>query len=366
MNFTPKQVITDAKNKKPRRIWKFLLLSLVGLLLFVLLFVITAGRDHGSIDDSDMLIQPASVLAEVDNAHYSLPVFDDFTNEQQVVIEAALDIARDYDVADRESIQQAVTTTKPLTDAFIAASNRAGYQCPDALNNYSYGVEYCALSDIRDLAQLTMLRAYESMLSGEVDAAIEESLAVVSMASILTESQHHKITHLVSMALYNMTHDQLVVILQDANDEQKVIIQQTIQEYSPEPTKFANAMKAEYMSYKSMIRTMDTNTVSDQYGEFDKPGPYSLHPNRTTEKVYDFMKLRSEYYALPCIERSPVLEGLIQEEVIASTDLTLSRSLGMLILPNRIGERFYVRIIAAMAGDNYCDVESLYEELVTQ
>jgi len=121
------------------------LLIQIPLLLALLPFIVFATLlqlypDDSQINDEDLVLQPTKILPKLDNAHYSLPDTDNLSLLQQQNYEAVLTYAKEID---EESLNNPkaidlVHKTKELTDSYIDASDKRGYQCPTLLNNLTY------------------------------------------------------------------------------------------------------------------------------------------------------------------------------------------------------------------------------------
>lgn len=356
MNFSPSGVETKRRSLS---LGKLLLGLFIGSIIIVVVGVFVFGRDHSPIDDTDLLLVEVSALAQSDNIYYRLPVVDDLTAEQ----ERALEVVRQVDESSTLEIQQAVAATRGLTDQFIAATALPGYQCPSTVNNYSYRAELCALGDIRQLADLTRLRALYAIEVGDTQDALNSSVAIMTMADKLTEYDKSMIVQLVSIALYGIALEPLTELSPLVTSSQKTALQQVVEASGPDPSRLADAARAEYMMTQSMIFDVADGTAAEFLGSDQVPGPYSFHPNRTLGKFSEFFRTAVAIYELPCDAPAavPLLEvkNEVVDEAVNTSPFTMT------IFPNNAGARLYSVVLGSFA-DAYrsqCQHEQAYQEL---
>ena len=241
---------------------KIILLSFAAIVFAAILFVWIGSQDETLQDDSDLVLAPEAIIAPEVNAHYIL---------KDIVLPPAGD-------------------PRAATDAFIAAANRSGYQCPTTVNDFSYDVELCELNRIRDLAALTAARATSAAALGNSADAVISSVAILQMANLLAESQGPLIEELVVLALYRIGYDTLVVVTDSLSPSEKMAVVQAIDTHGPDRATLADAHRYEYMMFKSIVASINHDSqvfeaegIQDQVE--DSKNAYTWHPNRTTNNV---------------------------------------------------------------------------------
>ena len=351
-------------------------LLLLPYLLYGLASIVV--QDYKTVGDSDLILEPAQLLSQADNAHYYLPDIDTLDDTKAEQYESALDTARA--VSNEElSIDQAklaVNETKAFTDTFITASKQKGYQCPTSVNKHSFDTILCSLNDIRNLGMLTTLRAEVALSEGDVEDAMESSLAVVKMAHHMEESHQTLIEYLVAIALYGMAAEPLGEIahlynIQNAsttqiatsssriNDVPNTILL-AIQNYSPDHTNLSTSHKAEYMTYKNSF--MDQSILKNEFGVELKES-YLWQPSRTTSFMANLARKQIKHANLECGEGKEMAAEMSNEiealRMIEPIDY---------VKPNILG-RVLLSVSAASltsARDKVCTAEQQYEELETE
>jgi len=352
MSFTPTQI-----NPKParRRWFKIILLTLGLIIVAGSAFVYFVAQDLKTVDDADLIPEPVVLLMEDDNAYYVLPVIAELSELERVMVEEAVAVAAGRSSS---SAQQAVNNTMFLTDAFITASKKKGYQCPTSVNRYSMNVELCSLNDLRNLAELTVLRAEVALAAGDIIDATESSLAIVRMAYYQSNSATTMIEQLVAMAMYNAAFPVLERIAVVADETEDIAI--TLTEYRLTLATLVRAYRVEYMQFKGLVIATSEGTSSG----IDVPAPvgYGWHPNRTQQQYADFYRRVLEGTKIPCEEMSEEFDLELDARVAALSDVSPL----MPLKPNAIGNMLIAVTIGSTNNikQNTCEAERKYVSLI--
>lgn len=306
---------------------KILILVVVLLVVTIFLFIQINSRDLPTVNDADLILAPVPVLLQTDNAYFA---FEEL-RAQEGVDEWA------------------------LTNAFIAASQKTGYQCPTLVNNHVFDAESCSLNNIRDLAELTAERATATLSFGETADAVESALSIVRMAHLLAVSEGPIIEELVAMRLYDLGLEALTLISESPqlSSEDRAKIVDVLETTKPNRTNLFNAYRSEYMQRKDAIHKISTGDAQSLpgYDRDSAPSNYALHPNRTTDELAELFRLQ--------------ITGADEEGLEKVKELT-TFSPFTIIKPNGIGKVFLSVTVGSMTGasDKYTDLETKYEDLL--
>ena len=309
-------------------------LKIVALVIVLLVVVVTVlrilgSRDVPTVTDADLLLAPVPVLTESNNAYYFLPELEEVT-----------------DLSDRA-----------LTDAFIAASKKPGYQCPTTVNNYSYEAETCPLNQLRDLARLTAARATSSLASGDVADAVESSVATLRMSHLVTASDGQLIEELVGMAIYDIAADALVEIVPTLAQQQKSTVAVAIENYRPNKVTLQNAHRYDYMQIKEAINqiTQGGPMTGREFVFESQPSAYRWHPNRTANNIAEVYRLQTSQCGIDCDTTQ------ISKEIERSQHMTPWH----MLLPNGAGNILFAVYAGSLNSvyDRMDELEATYDEL---
>lgn len=343
------------------RVFKIVLLVTVLLVLTATLCYILGSRDLPAVNDADLLLEPVPLLAKTDNAYYFLPKQEDFS-------EAELELHFDAGMVQRgkssTSPQQAVENTRVITDAFIVASKKTGYQCPSTINVYEYTAESCPLNRIRDHADLMVLRAEVSLTNGDTTDALESLLAVTRIASMLSSAHSQFLEQLVAVALYRKTFEPLLQITGSLSAAGRAKLINELEIFGPDSSNLGNGLRGEYMSLKTTVphddlSATDTVVFKEEYGL--NPNNYYLwHRNRTLNDIAEMYRFQIAYVTKECGEGAVELAKL-ESHV---TELTKISFIDY-VMPNVVG-RMLNSVIAGSLADskmNFCEQESNYRSI---
>lgn len=270
-----------------------LILILLPHLVFFFLFALFP--DDRTIIDQDLLLQPVSLLASEDNAHYIIPDIETTPEDTQENVRDAIQLIRDGNIIDVTDplVQSLIEETIELTDGFLTATRRAGYQCPTRVNNYSYETELCNLGNIRTLAHLTSLRALVETETLNVDEALQTVTSIIRFSTHLTRpDQPQVLEYLVGKSIKLVainTLEQILAIENKASNATLTELTNTLKQAEvPDPTP-TNLFKHDYMQIK--------HTWQEAYAEYSN---YFYQHNKTMNKFAQFMRYHIVATAKPC------------------------------------------------------------------
>ena len=330
-----------------------LLTVLLPFIIFVTLNQIFI--DDNQINDSDLILEQIAVLEESKNAHYMLPIIDELSTRQLEEYEIALTIAeglQDETVTNSDDILGYVNSVQNLTDRFIAASNRQAYQCPTLTNNYEADAPLCNLSDIRNLALLTSLRAFAETNIGNSDQSLETSMSIVRMGNLLSNSEQPiLIEHIVGIALMRIGLESIERTIDSkatTSDEVLINTADELQDYMMHGTALSTSLQKEYMSTKESLRP------------FEKYSQYFYQHNKTVNDLAELTRKQMEVAVASCGDdysrKLKQLESYVDEE---QKDVNAF----LLISPNGIGEILKGGLMASLGSvrGKECELNTLNE-----
>lgn len=304
-----------------------LLLVLSPFILFATLSQIFI--DDAQINDSDLVLQPVELIAQSDNAHYTLPDIDSLSAQQQRSYEAALQYAKESEGLNLNN-QEAINftnQTRNLTDAVIEASSKKGYQCPTLVNNYSIDAELCSLNDMRDLAVLTAFRADVEADTGNKDQAIMTAVSVIQFGSLIGNAEQPNLLELlVGIAVMNFGLESLERTLHTPATTTNQTIRFAISDLEQAKlsiTAFTNSFRREYMMLK------DTSKPLEQFSS------YFYQHNKTVNQRAEIFRRDIAILSQGCEADTSLqqqqIDQLVEEMIQSSTKWPL-------ISPNYIGK----------------------------
>jgi hypothetical protein len=338
------------------------LLVQIPLLLFLLPFIVFATLnqifiDDSQLNDSDLVLDRIEILKESENAHYSFPVIDDFSEQQKQQYESALAFAKKPEVGESFDSVEAIDHLKNvenITDSFIEASDKRAYQCPSVTNEYGAATLLCSLNSIRDLAVLMSMRAGVEAELGNSDQAIETSMAIVRMGSLLSNAEQPiTIEYLVGIALLSIGMDSLDKVLEQSSSTTIEKLERAASElegYKLDGSSFATSLQRNYMSMKEDMKP------------FENFAGYVYHHNKTTNDLVEYTRKQITVAVAGCgTDYSNTYEQLntyVEEE---------KKELGVVLLisPNSIGEILNSVVIssAMIFRERECELNELNQLL---
>ena len=331
-----------------------LLFFLLPHLLFPVLFALFP--DDATINDQDLVLEPVALLTPEDNAHYALPDMSDLSEDTQEYINTTRQLTREdngIDVAD-PLVQSIVEETRELTDAFMLAAKRTGYQCPTSVNNYGYDTVFCNLAGKRDLAILTSLRAQVEAETSGIDEGLLTAASVVQFGVHFTHAEQPTfIERLVGIAVQGIGISAIEQILQTEEVPSTTTIQvitATLKQAEVSETGAINALRYEYMFLRQVGRELA------QYSN------YFYQQNKTVN-----MFAQSTRYSVAAVqkgcgadiqEESEAIEALIDDAVSAVNNLSIWR-------PNSVGNILFATAAPNLVniGEGACELNERNREL---
>ncbi|MEK7639004.1 MAG: hypothetical protein AAB388_02470 [Patescibacteria group bacterium] len=334
-------------------------------------------RDYRTVNDSDLILKPAPLLSQDDNAHFYLPDTETFSDTGKAEFESAFETLRSVENDGLSAIEAkpSIVQTRNLTDAFILASKQKGYQCPVSINTFRTDAELCRLKDLRDLGALTALRSKVSFLEGDITDASESVLAVVRMAHFIEISGQSTIEYLVALSLYTMAAEPLNDIARHyesynshtsstASSATSGIapsgIFSALVNHSPDRANLIAVHKAEYMSYKNAF--INPAVLKDVFGAEVKES-YFWQPNRTTDIMAEVTRELIDETNLNC-EEETAWAAKVGELVYEANP----ESIEYYIRPNFLGRLLLSTVVGGITDtrDRMCTIEQTYGELKTR
>ena len=331
-----------------------LLFFLLPHLVFPVLFALFP--DDATINDQDLVLEPVVLLASEDNAHYALPNMDDHSEDIQELINTATRIMREDDGIDVTDplVQSIVEETRELTDAFLVAAERVGYQCPTSVNNYSYDAVFCSIGDIQTLATLTSLRAQVEAETLGIDEGLLTAASIVQFSTHVTRAEQSPLIELlVGIAIQTTGMDAIEQILQTEEGPATSTVQAittTLEEAEVPETALVNALRYEYTTHR------ETGKALAQYSN------YFYQHNKTTN-----MFAQSTRYSIEAVEKGCGADTSAEEAAVeAMLDKALSaQNILTAVQPNFIGRVLFSVIASSFLGlnDSVCELNERNQEL---
>jgi hypothetical protein len=331
-----------------------LFLVLLPLILFGTLSQIFT--DDKQINDSDLVLHPVEVLAEFDNAHYSLPNIDSLSSQEKLGYEEALAYARELDgknLNNPEAIRL-VNQTKSLTDNYIIASGKKGYQCPTLVNDYRLEAILCSLNDIRSLASLTAFRADVEADTGNSDQAIMTAVSVVQLGDLISNAEQPVIIeYLVGVAIMTIGLESIERTLStSASTSDQVILSaiSNLEQSKIENDAFSNSLRREYMGLKD---------ASKSFEQFDS---YFYQHNKTINQRAEVIRRTVAISSQGCDADT---SQEVQEADRLVTEISSEAMKWPIISPNFIGKLLNSIVVASLngAGQKSCEVNELNQSV---
>ncbi|MFT7507766.1 MAG: hypothetical protein ACI92I_000934 [Acidimicrobiales bacterium] len=326
-----------------------LLLALLPLFLLTILTLLFP--DDQQINDSDLILQPVEVLSEFNNAHYSLPDIDNLSVQELENYKSALTFARELDESDANSPEaiSLVNQTRGLTDSFIAASYKQGYQCPTTVNNYSVNARYCNLNYHRSFATLTTLRTAVEADTGNSDQAIETAMSVIRMGSFMGNyKQSELLEYFTGIAMMKTGFESLERTLNNSTSTSNQAIISAISELEQlkvSDTAFANSLRKQYMTMKDASKTL---------APFNN---YLYQHNKTLNDMAESFRIQIPLTSLGCDTDTTVQKEEVEQHI---NQARLVYTPWSIVSPNIIGKTLSSVVIVSFnsAGERRCKVNN--------
>ena len=336
-----------------------LLFLLLPYLVFPILFALFP--DDKTINDQDLLLEPVALLAPEDNVYYALPDMENVSEHTQEAIDTSLRIMREEDTIINTSdpmIQSLVEETKELTDAFLVAAERTGYQCPTSINNYSLEAELCSsLSNIQTLALLTSLRAQVETETTTVDEALLTATNIIQFGTHFTHAEQPQlIEYLVGMAVQGIgmnALEQILLVENVPSHNTITTVNAALERAKVSHASFADIFKLEYTLHRKTSEVLAENSN------------YFYQHNRTMNKLALNTRYQIAAVSKGCDADTSAEEAAVEEML----ENTLSvQNISSFIQPNFIGKVLFSVIGTSITNlnDSTCELNERNQELQAQ
>ena len=339
-----------------RKLW--LQIPLLAVLIPIAFFSTLAQiyTYDSAVNDADLLLPSVAVLSEADNAHFALQKIDALSPTGR----AAFDQAREYyreleqgEDIDIGAARSALGGITEITDSFIEASRKPGYQCPSLVNRHGLDAVICSLSELRSTAQVVALRSYVEVAQGNMEAALDSAYAPARLGKLVSAEQPLLIEHLVGIALVKTGVESVGRVVNQASSSMSVetasAIIRKLEAYEFDGSSLEKSLKREYMSGKETLRP------------FERFSGYAWHYNTTHNDFAELTRQKIEVAKARCggeLEQKRNLLDAKIEGMRGSIWWTLLK-------PNGVGEVLKQVISASMGGvrEKECDVNQMSEVL---
>lgn len=310
--------------------------------------------DDLMVNDSDLVLPTVAMVAESDNAYYVLPSEQTLSVTEKESLNAIGEhytLLQAKEPMDIEKIAVLNTTLKPVTQAFIEASQKTHYQCPSTVNKYGAEEVPCSISEMRAIAQALAVRSYIELYQGDTDAALQSARALLRFGKVMDSGQPSIIEHLVAVSFTTMGLDAIARITEISSLSQKsaAALVQELDSYALDGSVLAKALRREYMTTKQYLQS------------FKWLSGYFWHQNATQNAVADIMRKKIAIAQTSC--------GEALEEKIRVSHLTIEQesniSFTTILKPNGIG-RIVHSLISISSNDfrtKECKVNEMREAL---
>ncbi len=332
-----------------------LLVVVVPIALFSILSQIYT--DDPVINDNDLLVPKVEVLRESDNAHFALSSISELSTSQL----SAFDEAREYHKAleKGESIDVGAASTTlnvvvEVTDNFIKASKRLGYQCPSSVNIHGPSTILCPLNELRSMAQVVALRSYVELMHGNTERGLETAFASARFGKLVSSAQPVLIEHLVGLAITGVGIKSVErILLQNTTSiskESLLVVARELEIYKIDGSSLEISFKREYMSGKEGLRS------------FEAFNGYSWHHNSTHNDFAELARQNIEMARAQCGDELKQKRDVIDARIEGANGSIW----WMALKPNGIGEILKQVVAGASLGsvrEKECKVNQTIEAL---
>ncbi|MFT7507503.1 MAG: hypothetical protein ACI92I_000658 [Acidimicrobiales bacterium] len=281
-------------------------LSFLLIPVFVFPFLSLIYTDIDPIDDSDLILPYIPLLAEEDNAHYALIDFDTLTEKEQESVDQAVSLQRllrDGEEIDLQEAIQLVEETRFITDAFIEASEKKGYQCPTSINSYTWDTVLCPLNAMREMAVLMSLRIHVEAALGLTEDALKHGTHIIQFASTMNRGEMGTlIEHLVAIAVSKIGLTSLEVTINKAesfSSRELLAVSDILANTKLGRRGPIRSYKGEYMITKYSVLQGDEYILYTWNPE-SVLSSYVWQPQRTLSRYAEMSRMRVAYGKMEC------------------------------------------------------------------
>lgn len=324
-------------------------------------------QDLPAVNDANLVVtERFEEIPQHENAYYILPDLNSFPTEKRRQIVHALDVHQQYingGEVDDVDLYRTVEETRFVSDAFLVAAKKKGYQCPEALNVYAYDEKLCSLSELREYAHVTELRVYAELRNENYEEALRIIEALVNFGHMLEETEpaplvQYLVSSSVSLIAYQASHELLDALENTEGEEVEVIRTDLLNTLKLNvPNKNENLVDS--------LRYTYTDTKNSLGGELSSAKTnYLWHPNRTMQTFADVWLLTVRFTETPCGEGEELRQNLTEK--INAQKKDASSFTRLLFRPNVIGNNIASMILTPLTPvkDRACKLESDYTLLL--
>ncbi len=342
------------------KLWIQIPIFLVLLPVFIFSIVTQIYTDAKRIDDKDLVLRDVVVLAEEDNVYYDFIDIQKLSSENSPVFEQAKkqysELASGNEV-DFQITEQSLGVLTGVTNSFIEASRKQGYQCPTLINRYDLNAEVCSLREIRNVANITLLRSYFELKQGEVANSLMSAFAVGRVGRLINSEHPISIENLVAINMINLSIEAIArVVDKHGADMPADMIQLIIGElktYEFDGSSVAEVVKREYMGRKDFLKPLES--ISG----------YFWHQNRINNYFTERTRLQLEVATAECgddlVQKNKAYEAFFIDYENAGF------SWWHMFRPNSIGDIFKNSMVTNYnARFNECEVNEINSNLQKQ
>ncbi|MBC8039312.1 MAG: hypothetical protein H7Y06_02100 [Opitutaceae bacterium] len=261
--------------RRPGRLWIYLLLAFTlatgGFIVWSL--------DEAPPDVSDLKFEPLA-LAETDNAYVLLTRAAEQA-EQRLTLDPEdktyLDEMSDGHAWDEDRVTKWLLALDPVWPLYEQAARTPLAQAPIAKSPEDIFPE---IGRIRQLSQLSLLRARHSLRKNDPEAAVTQALITMEAGKRMTESRGSLITYLTGMAIKSFA---LPIIAEAARHPTcpANVIRDTVAHMesnrSPDES-LAYALRAELYFCEGVLKIVETRGMSDLDGNYGSSAAMRLAP----------------------------------------------------------------------------------------
>lgn len=270
-----------------KRIAKVALITFTTLFtLIVIIFVIPKilnifwGKDIPPINDQDMQLNVINIPEE-ENGFYDMDKIKDFINIKNIPKGIKTNDIGSYlksDEWDKEVVENLLNDNKSAFQYFDSAAKKGKFQSPVTAypDKISFNMPVVVMSDWRQIARLSTVKAIWLAKDGETEKAIEEAFKSIIIGDAIERSQCNPITYLVGISIKDIGFDilQKIIFLSKINRDNLIKYKEKLKKYNLSDND--SQFKIEYFSSKKAALIIKND--------------FYFKPNLTISYNYQFFK----------------------------------------------------------------------------
>jgi hypothetical protein len=363
--------INDNKPVKKRKWLKRLVYFFGWVVLLAFLFFLTIylwhtfkGADDLSPNDDDLLLYKV-VVPEHENSYFDLLKFSKVLDEEEVVdslieinIPDEIDVMNylDSDDWDQEMVENLLEDNKEVLDVYSVAASKPVFQYDLTADpaNIDHELPIVGLSDWKQAARLSSIKAIYLMKQGDQELALAEAMKSVIIGHQIEKSENLLlITYFVGMEMKKIGLEALQFLM-----SQDALSSEVLEKYQNELRNYYSIsndsfFKAEYLVVKKGI--INNFYLSQENNETPLKNNYYYKPNQTLGLFADSYRLHIKRLNTPCDENLPEVE-IWKPSLIKYFNENL---LGKVLV--NVGSS---AVSFANIRDRRCDIDALIDEIV--